>query len=49
MVVLVHEFGHFLAARKSGVKVHEFSIVGLALFLILTVVVTYGDIAKFIA
>jgi regulator of sigma E protease len=26
LVVLVHEFGHFLAARKSGVKVYEFSI-----------------------
>jgi regulator of sigma E protease len=26
MIVLVHEFGHFLAARKSGVKVYEFSI-----------------------
>ncbi len=26
LVVLVHEFGHFLAARKCGVKVYEFSI-----------------------
>jgi regulator of sigma E protease len=26
VVVLVHEFGHFLVARKSGVKVYEFSI-----------------------
>ena len=26
IVVLVHEFGHFLAARKAGVKVYEFSI-----------------------
>jgi regulator of sigma E protease len=26
MVVIVHEFGHFIAARKSGVKVYEFSI-----------------------
>ena len=26
VVVLVHEFGHFLAARKAGVKVYEFSI-----------------------
>jgi regulator of sigma E protease len=26
IVVLVHEFGHFLAARQAGVKVHEFSI-----------------------
>ena len=25
-VVLVHEFGHFLAARKAGVPVYEFSI-----------------------
>lgn len=26
LIVLVHEFGHFLAARKSGVQVYEFSI-----------------------
>ena len=26
IVVLVHEFGHFVAARKSGVNVYEFSI-----------------------
>lgn len=26
VVVLVHEFGHFIAARKFGVKVYEFSI-----------------------
>lgn len=26
IVVLVHEFGHFIAARKAGVKVYEFSI-----------------------
>jgi regulator of sigma E protease len=26
LVVLVHEFGHFLAARRAGVKVYEFSI-----------------------
>ena len=26
VLVLVHEFGHFVAARKSGVKVYEFSI-----------------------
>lgn len=25
-VVLVHEFGHFIAARRAGVKVYEFSI-----------------------
>jgi len=25
-VVLVHEFGHFIMARRSGVKVYEFSI-----------------------
>lgn len=25
-VVLVHELGHFVAARKSGVKVYEFSV-----------------------
>jgi len=24
LVVLVHEFGHFLAARRFGVKVYEF-------------------------
>jgi regulator of sigma E protease len=26
LIVLVHEYGHFLAARKSGVKVYEFSV-----------------------
>jgi len=26
IIVLVHELGHFIAARKSGVKVYEFSI-----------------------
>jgi len=26
IIVLVHELGHFLAARKAGVKVYEFSI-----------------------
>lgn len=26
IVVLVHEFGHFIIARKAGVKVYEFSI-----------------------
>ena len=26
IIVLVHEFGHFIAARRSGVKVYEFSI-----------------------
>jgi regulator of sigma E protease len=26
LVVLVHEFGHFIAARRSGVKVYEFSV-----------------------
>jgi len=26
LVVLVHEFGHFLAARKAGVPVYEFSV-----------------------
>jgi regulator of sigma E protease len=25
-VVIVHEFGHFIAAKKAGVKVYEFSI-----------------------
>ena len=25
-IVLVHEFGHFIAARKTGIKVYEFSI-----------------------
>ncbi|NOZ43770.1 MAG: hypothetical protein GXP45_01120 [bacterium] len=25
-LVLIHEFGHFLAAKKSGVKVLEFGI-----------------------
>lgn len=26
VIVLVHEFGHFIAARRSGVKVYEFSV-----------------------
>lgn len=26
VIVLVHEFGHFIAARKAGIKVYEFSI-----------------------
>lgn len=26
VIVLVHEFGHFIAARKAGIKVNEFSI-----------------------
>lgn len=26
IVILVHEFGHFVAAKKSGVIVHEFGI-----------------------
>lgn len=26
VLVLVHEFGHFILARKAGVTVHEFSI-----------------------
>ena len=33
IVIFVHEFGHFIAAKKSGVKVNEFSIgMGPALF-----------------
>src|SRR3989338_4169421 len=26
IVVLIHEFGHFIAARKTGINVYEFSI-----------------------
>lgn len=26
VIIIVHEFGHFIAAKKSGVKVHEFAI-----------------------
>ena len=26
VIVLVHELGHFIAARKCGVKVYEFSV-----------------------
>jgi regulator of sigma E protease len=26
LIVFVHEFGHFIAARKAGIKVYEFSI-----------------------
>ncbi len=33
LVIFVHEFGHFITAKKSGVKVNEFSIgMGPALF-----------------
>ena len=31
LVVLVHELGHFIAARKAGIRVYEFSI-GFPLF-----------------
>ncbi|MBR5045319.1 MAG: site-2 protease family protein, partial [Oscillospiraceae bacterium] len=26
LVIFIHEFGHFITAKKSGVKVNEFSI-----------------------
>ena len=26
LIVVVHEFGHFVTARKAGIKVYEFSI-----------------------
>ena len=26
LIVVVHEFGHFITARKAGIKVYEFSI-----------------------
>ena len=26
LIILVHEFGHFIAAKKSGVYVEEFSL-----------------------
>jgi regulator of sigma E protease len=26
LIVVVHEYGHFIIARKSGIKVYEFSI-----------------------
>ena len=26
IIVLAHEFGHFITARKSGMKVYEFGI-----------------------
>ena len=26
LIVFVHELGHFIAAKKSGVHVHEFAI-----------------------
>lgn len=33
LVVLLHEFGHFIVAKKSGIKVNEFSVgMGPALF-----------------
>ena len=25
-LVVIHEFGHFIAARKSGVRVDEFAV-----------------------
>ena len=25
-LVVIHEFGHFIVARRAGVKVHEFGI-----------------------
>lgn len=33
IVIFIHEFGHFIAAKKSGVKVNEFSVgMGPAIF-----------------
>ena len=32
VIILVHEFGHFITAKKSGVHIYEFSI-GKALIL----------------
>ena len=26
LIILVHEFGHFICAKKSGVHIYEFSI-----------------------
>ena len=26
MVIVIHELGHFLAARWAGVRVHEFAV-----------------------
>ncbi|HAX72110.1 MAG TPA: RIP metalloprotease RseP, partial [Firmicutes bacterium] len=26
IIVVIHELGHFLVAKKNGVKVHEFAI-----------------------
>ena len=26
IIILVHEFGHFITAKKSGVHIYEFSI-----------------------
>jgi len=26
VIVIVHEFGHFIAARRAGIRVYEFSI-----------------------
>ena len=26
IIILIHEFGHFLLAKTNGVTVHEFSI-----------------------
>ncbi len=49
LVVLVHELGHFLAARKAGIKVYEFSIGFPFSPKLLTLVVTYKDVARLAA
>ncbi len=63
IMILVHELGHFLAARRAGVKGIEavkrkplnirtyqaVNLVGFALFVLLTIFVTYRDVVKLTA
>lgn len=33
LIIVIHEFGHFIAAKKNGVRVNEFAIgMGPAIF-----------------
>ncbi len=37
VIVLVHEFGHFIFAKKNGVTVHEFGFLKSVMAVILTI------------
>ena len=43
-LILIHEFGHFIVARRNGVKVHEFAI-GFAPFVLAKKM--FGTVFKF--